>query len=153
MTLPPWHVGMRVRLVRPDNAAHPWKGGVGEVVDLKEYPADPRWPDKGRPARILLWTRFRRAGWDDWREPTLAQRFAGFLALTALGFVHGWLVWIMFNAMVNDVAPESILDIGLFVWGMVLLQIVFAVAGVVALFLALAALGWVAWAVAERDRP
>jgi hypothetical protein len=35
----------------------------------------------------------------------------------------------------------------------VLLQIVFAVAGVVALFLALAALGWVAWAVAERDRP
>jgi small-conductance mechanosensitive channel len=87
------------------------------------------------------------------RKPTLAQRFAGFLALTALGFVHGWLVWIMFNAMVNDVAPESILDIGLFVWGMVLLQIVFAVAGVVALFLALAALGWVAWAVAERDRP
>jgi hypothetical protein len=77
MTSPAWHIGMRVRLVRPDNANHPWKGGVGEVVDLKEYPADPGWPERGRPARTLLWTRFRRAGWDDWRDRRMIDETFG----------------------------------------------------------------------------
>jgi hypothetical protein len=77
MSLPPWHVGMRVRLVKPDNAAHPRKGGVGEVVEFKDYPADPEYPKRGRPARTLLWTRFRRAGWDDWRDRRMTDETFG----------------------------------------------------------------------------
>jgi hypothetical protein len=72
-----WHIGMRVRLVKPDNAKHPRKGGVGEVVDLKEYPADPGWPDKGRPARTLLWVRYRKASWADWRERKMTDETFG----------------------------------------------------------------------------
>jgi hypothetical protein len=63
-----WRVGMRVRLARPDNPKHPRKGEVGTVVGLKEYAADPGYPKKGRPAMTLLWTRFSKATWDDWRS-------------------------------------------------------------------------------------
>jgi hypothetical protein len=87
------------------------------------------------------------------RKPTIAQRFAGFFALFALAFAHGRLVWIFLDAMVNDVAPESSLDTGLFVWGMLLLYAVCSVAGVVLTFLALAAIGWVAWAVKGKEEP
>jgi hypothetical protein len=77
MSVPAWRIGMHVRLVKPDNANHPRKGEVGEVVSLKPYPADPGWPKKGEPARTLLWTRFRRAGWDDWRERKMSDETFG----------------------------------------------------------------------------
>jgi uncharacterized protein YybS (DUF2232 family) len=84
-------------------------------------------------------------------KPTIAQRFAGFFALFALAFIHGRLVWIFLDAMVNDVLPETVLDTGLFVWGMLLLYAVCSVAGIVLAFLTLAAVAWVAWAVSGKE--
>jgi hypothetical protein len=77
MSLSPWHIGMRVRLVKPDNAAHPRKGDVGEVVEFKEYPADPEYPKRGRPVRTLLWVRYRKASWADWVEKRLIDETYG----------------------------------------------------------------------------
>jgi hypothetical protein len=74
---PAWSVGMRVRLVKPDNPAHPRKGQAGEVVAADEYPADPKWPERGRAARTLLWVRYRRATWDDWTERGLIDEVFG----------------------------------------------------------------------------
>jgi hypothetical protein len=85
------------------------------------------------------------------RKPTLAQRFAGFFALAALALVHGRLAWIMFDAMANDRPPDSAFDFGLFVWGMLMLYALAAVTGVVAVFVALAAIRWVAWAVKGEE--
>jgi hypothetical protein len=84
-------------------------------------------------------------------EPTIARRFAGFFALFALAFIHGRLVWIFLDALLNDVTPESSLDTGLFVWGMLLLYAVCSVIGVVLAFLTLAAIGWIAWAVKGEE--
>jgi cation transporter-like permease len=85
------------------------------------------------------------------RKPTLAQRFAGFFALFALALVHGRLAWIVYNAMANDRPPESTLDLGLFVWGMLVLYALASVAGVVAVFVAWAAIRWVVWAIAGKE--
>jgi hypothetical protein len=72
-----WHIGMRVRLVKPDNAAHPREGEVVEVVEFKEYPEDPGYPKRGRPARTLLWVRFRKASWADWDERRMTDETFG----------------------------------------------------------------------------
>lgn len=63
-----------MRLARPDNPEHPRAGQVGEVVAADSYPADTR---RGRAARILLWVRFRKATWDDWRDRRLIDETYG----------------------------------------------------------------------------
>lgn len=65
-------VGDCVRLANPENPQHPRVGHMGEVIEVSDHPATTR-----RPARRLLWTRFYKTTWEDWRTGRRADEVYG----------------------------------------------------------------------------